>query len=126
MNLLTIATTPSVGGLAVFGKTAFALLAVLAIIFVVAWLLRRAGGGSGFSAQRLKVVSSIAVGQRERVVLVQVEQSWLVLGVGGGQVTRLHEMPAPDDAETIAPGNAVPEPFAKRLAQVLARRDRTQ
>lgn len=126
MNLLTIGTAAPVAGLALFGKTAFALLVILAVIFAVAWLLRRAGGPGGLSGQRLKVVSSIAVGQRERVVLVQVEKTWLVLGVGGGQVNRLHEMPAPEDADKLPPGNGTPEPFAKRLAQVLARRDSAQ
>lgn len=126
MNLLTIGTTAPVVGLAMFGKTAFALLLILAIIFAVAWLLRRAAGSSGLAGQRLRVVSSVAVGQRERVVLVQIENTWLVLGVGGGQVRRLHEMPASAEAENLSSKDALPDSFAKRLAQVLVRRDGAQ
>lgn len=129
MNLLTLGATPPVAGMALFGKTAFALLIILAVIFAVAWLLRRLGGPAGFTGQRLKVVSSVAVGQRERVVVVQVENTWLVLGVGGGQVNRLHEMPAPEDASS-TPSDSSPsdphESFGQRLAQVLARRDGSQ
>ena len=40
------------------------------------------------------------MGQRERVVIVEVEQRWLVLGVAAGQVTRLHDMPAPPPTTT--------------------------
>lgn len=125
MNLLTIGTTPPMAGMAMFGKTAFVLLIILAIIFAVAYVLRRIGGPSGLTGQRLKVVSSIAVGQRERVVLVQVEKTWLVLGVGGGQVNRLHEMPAPEGVQVEGQADT-PEPFAKRLAQVISRRDGSQ
>lgn len=122
MFLTLAANTSPAAGMAMFGKTAFALLIILAIIFGLAWLLRRVGGTGGLPGQRLKLVSSLAVGQRERVVVVQLEQTWLVLGVGGGQVTRLHEMPAPEDADD-TDLKAVPDSFAQRLAQVLARKE---
>lgn len=68
---------------------------VLAMIFGCAWLARRfgllAGGGGG---RLLKVVSSAMVGQRERVVVVEIAGQWLVLGVAAGQVSALHSMPA--------------------------------
>jgi flagellar protein FliO/FliZ len=68
---------------------------VLALIFGCAWLARRFGllqqAGSG---RLVKVVSSAMVGQRERVVVVEVGSTWLVLGVAAGQVRALHSMPA--------------------------------
>jgi flagellar protein FliO/FliZ len=68
---------------------------VLALIFGCAWVARRFGllqqGGSG---RLIKVVSSAMVGQRERVVVVEVGSTWLVLGVAAGQVRALHSMPA--------------------------------
>jgi flagellar protein FliO/FliZ len=68
---------------------------VLALIFGCAWVARRfgllqqAGGG-----RLVKVISSAMVGQRERVVVVEVGSTWLVLGVAAGQVRALHAMPA--------------------------------
>ena len=41
----------------------------------------------------LKVISGVAVGQRERIVLVEVNDTWLVVGVAPGQVRTLHSMP---------------------------------
>ncbi|OYY59937.1 MAG: flagellar protein FliO, partial [Hydrogenophilales bacterium 28-61-11] len=43
----------------------------------------------------VKVVSSTAVGSRERVVLIEVEDTRLLLGVGGGNVRLLHTLPRP-------------------------------
>lgn len=101
----TLAQQPGNGDLlsyAMLGKTILALLLVIAVILICAALVRRWVPGAIRSGQRqlLKVVSSVAVGQRERVVIVEIEQRWLVLGVAAGQVTRLHDMPAPPPMTT--------------------------
>lgn len=111
----------SLSGMAVLGKTAISLLVVVAAILLLAWLVRRFNLHSGAAGQHLRVVGSVAVGQRERVVLVEVDKTWLVLGVGGGQVTRLHELPAQESAPTPAASESPTGGFAQRLAQVLAR-----
>lgn len=67
---------------------------VLALIFLCAWAARRFGLQQRGSGRLLKVVSSAMVGQRERVVVVEIGGSWLVLGVAAGQVRALHTMPA--------------------------------
>lgn len=76
-------------------QAGFGLALVLGLIFVCAWAARRFGllqqPGSG---RLIKVVSSAMVGQRERVVVVEVGGTWLVLGVAAGQVRALHSMPA--------------------------------
>jgi flagellar protein FliO/FliZ len=41
----------------------------------------------------VKVVGATMVGPRERVVVIEVEDARLVLGVGGGQVRLLHTLP---------------------------------
>jgi flagellar protein FliO/FliZ len=45
----------------------------------------------------VKVVGTTAVGARERVVVVEVDDTWLLLGVGGGNVRLLHSQPKPAD-----------------------------
>jgi flagellar protein FliO/FliZ len=74
------------------------LAAVLATIAGAAWLLRRfsqvVGGGSG----PLSTIAVLAVGQKERVVLVQCSDTWIVLGVAPGRVSPLHAMPRPEAA----------------------------
>ncbi len=84
-------------GMATLGKTAAALGLILVIILVAAAVLRRWGLPHQRHGRHLRVVGSTAVGTKERVVIVEVEHTWLVLGVGGGEINMLHEMPAPDE-----------------------------
>ena len=66
---------------------------VLAVMAGCAWLLRRLGGMPRGGAGAIKVIGGSAVGQRERVVLIEVNDTWLVVGVAPGHVTALHSMP---------------------------------
>jgi flagellar protein FliO/FliZ len=69
------------------------LILVLAAVFVVGWILKRINLPQQGAGNALKVISGIAVGQRERIVLVEVNDTWLVVGVAPGQVNALHTMP---------------------------------
>lgn len=83
-------------------QAGFGLAMVLALIFLCAWAARRFGLQQPGSGRLLKVVSSAMVGQRERVVVVEIGGSWLVLGVAAGQVRALHTMPAEKLSEALA------------------------
>jgi flagellar protein FliO/FliZ len=71
-------------------STVGGLLLVLAIIVGGAWLFKRYGqmpmGGKGM----VRVIGGASVGTRERVVVVEVENQRLLLGVAPGQVRTLH------------------------------------
>ncbi|MDD4910883.1 MAG: flagellar biosynthetic protein FliO [Sideroxydans sp.] len=69
------------------------LLLVLAAVVAVAWIVKRINLPQQGNASALKVISGVAVGQRERVVLVEVNDTWLLVGVAPGQVNALHTMP---------------------------------
>jgi flagellar protein FliO/FliZ len=70
------------------------LLLILGGFVLVAWLVRR-WMPHGAQAGLVKIVGATSVGPRERVVVVEVDDTWLVLGVGGGQVRALHTMSKP-------------------------------
>ncbi len=111
-------------GMAAFGKTALVLVAMVGLILLCGWLLKRFGPGQMAAGQTLKLVASRAVGAKERVVVLELEDTWLVLGVGGGKVTKLHERPAPErpPAPDPAPTGQAVNPqdgFASRFAQAL-------
>ena len=98
------------------------LVVVVGLIFLLAWAARRVGlqrlTGSGV----VKVISSAAVGTRERVVVVEVAGTWLVLGVSAGRVNALHALPAQaaaPAADTGAPTGPMVELFSTRLRQAL-------
>ncbi len=107
-------------GMAALGKTALVLLLLVGVILLCGWLLRRLAPGQGRDARLLTVVASRAVGAKERVVVVDVDGTRLVLGVGGGRVSRLHQYPAPDaPADGGAPSADGDAPFSARFAQAL-------
>ena len=91
-----------------FLETAAGLLLVLATIIALAWAARRFGrlpvGGKGL----VNVLGGISLGSRERVVVVQVENTRLVLGVAPGRIETLH---------VLEPGEAPGPVFAKTLRQ---------
>ena len=71
----------------------FSLILVLAAVAVVAWMMKRINIPQRGAASLLKVISGVAVGPRERVVLMEVNDTWLIVGVAPGQVRTLHTMP---------------------------------
>jgi flagellar protein FliO/FliZ len=77
-------------------QVVFSLLLVLGAVVLVAWLLKRINMPQHGAASLLKVISGVAVGQRERIVLIEVKDIWLVVGVAPGQVRILHSMPKSD------------------------------
>ena len=87
---------------------------VLAMVVGAAWLARRLGVTPGQSDGLVKVRGGAAVGQRERVVVVEVEDTWLVLGVAPGRVSPLHTMPRPEGAPRVQ-ASPVPHSFAQWL-----------
>ncbi len=93
------------------------LAVVLGAIVGVAWLFRRLSGGMMGAAGRLRVVGGAMVGQKERVVIVELEGEWLVLGVTASQVNLLSKMPRPEGADLAPPEPA--EPFARWLKAAL-------
>src|SRR3954469_23409968 len=72
------------------------LSAVLGAIAGAAWLARRCGFNAARPGSVVRLVSSQSLGPRERVVVVEIGDQWLVLGVSAGQVSRLSRMPRGD------------------------------
>ena len=95
-----------------------ALLLVLAVIVGGTWLLKRFSLIPAAASGVVKVVAAAGVGQRERVVVVEIDQTWLVLGVAPGRVNKLHTMTKPaSDAPGAKPDHVPVETFATQLNQ---------
>jgi flagellar protein FliO/FliZ len=94
------------------------LLLILALIGGITWLLRRFSLIPATSAGIVKVIAATGVGQRERVVVVEIDGTWLVLGVAPGRVSKLHAMakPAAETSDPILQGSSAVV-FAEQLNQ---------
>ncbi|HET8609517.1 MAG TPA: flagellar biosynthetic protein FliO [Burkholderiales bacterium] len=94
------------------------LAVVLAVIWIIVWLLRRFTPLAKSGASPIKLVAHTPLGQRERVVVVEIADDWLVLGVAPGRINMLQ----------VRPKSALPQPrqpdhpFAKLLATMKAPR----
>lgn len=96
------------------------LLLVVGLIFVLAWLMRRVqrvGPGNG---QVIEMIGSRALGPRDRLVLVlvQVGEEQILLGITPGRITPLHVLKTPVDVAKTE--TATPE-FAQRLMELLGK-----
>lgn len=67
---------------------------VLSAIAMSAWVARRMGLGSVTSTQFAKVVSTVSVGAKEQMIVVEIGAQWMVLGVAPGRVNLLATIPA--------------------------------
>lgn len=88
------ASTPGVS-LAAMLQTFLGLALVLGLFIGAAWLLRRLNGGAGLLGQQgpMKIVGGLPIGTRERIILVEIEDTWLVIGIAPGQMRTLHTLP---------------------------------
>ncbi|MCV2367424.1 flagellar biosynthetic protein FliO [Roseateles oligotrophus] len=97
-------------------------LAVLCLIPLVLWLLKRTPIGASSGGGLMRVVAQMSVAPNQRLLTVEVGQGddkrWLVLGVTGQQITTLHVMPP--QVETAA------SKAAPAFAQMLGARLRGQ
>ncbi|WP_213876019.1 flagellar biosynthetic protein FliO [Pseudomonas sp. dw_358] len=92
---------------------------VLGLIFALAWLLRRVQQTGPRGGQVIELLGSRALGPRDRLLLVQVGNEQILLGVSPGQISALHVLkePVATPAKTAA---ATPE-FAQRLMELLGK-----
>ena len=100
----------------------FGLAVVIAAIAGLAWMLRRMGAVGGSGGGQLRVLAGVAVGQRERVVLLQVGDQQLLLGVAPGRVQTLHVLDKPLDGlgtPPVASAKAQDVSFAERLRRAM-------
>jgi flagellar protein FliO/FliZ len=114
------ASAPAVSAAGSLLQVFIGLVAVLLLIAGTAWVAKRFGVNRGGTSSLLQVVSSASVGTRERVVVVEVGESWLVVGVAPGSVNALMTLPKGALPSTTA--STLGAPFAARLQHLIQQR----
>lgn len=97
-------------------NVALSLLLILALIFALAWLLRRFGQGGFGQRGDMKIVATLPLGTRERLLVVDVGGQQLLLGATPQQIRTLHvfETPVIDTSETAQPAD-----FKQKLMAIM-------
>ncbi|MGF6769792.1 flagellar protein FliO/FliZ [Paraburkholderia sp. GAS199] len=112
-------------------QTVVGLLVVIGLVFGCAWLARRFGLQPASRGGLVKTVGGASLGGKERVAVVEIGDTWLVLGTAPGNVRLLHTMPAgsgaldpvtgaqPSAPGVAASGTALPGTFGQRFRDAL-------
>lgn len=117
----TAAPASSSGGLL---QTTMALLFVLAVLVGLAWLLKRFGPKHLTGSQRhIKLVDSLNLGARERILLLEVGEQWIVVGASAGRMNALTTLPRQElPPQETSPDSAAKPNFAAWLKQTIEQR----
>lgn len=104
-------------------QTLLSLLLIVGILFAGAYLLRRFNGGRGFgNGGPMRIVSGLMLSPRERIVLVEIEDTWLVIGIVPGQIKTLHTL-----AKGTSPTSGVNDKaFGQWLKQIVEKKNGAQ
>ncbi|RJX67484.1 flagellar biosynthetic protein FliO [Vibrio sinensis] len=105
-NQLNLATT--------FGS----LLFVIALILLLAWLLKRMRLPTMNNQKGLSVVKQVSVGTRERIIIVQAGEEQFLVGVTPQSIQLISKLEHPLAQEELAAS-----PFANQLTQLLKKND---
>lgn len=105
----------SVGSLA---QLSLSLIAIVGLILAISWALKRlklAGPRNG--SGEIAVLDQLSVGPRERIVLIRVGDSQVLVGIGASGMVPLAPLPTPITLREVsqAPG------FAERLKDLMKR-----
>ena len=120
---MTMAPTSSAGSLL---QTIFALVFVLTLLIGLAWFMKRYGPKVMGGNNKMRVVSSLNLGGRERIVLVEVADQWIVVGASPGRINALATMPRQEgDLPQLATAQNGPAAanFSEWLKQTIEKRN---
>jgi flagellar protein FliO/FliZ len=106
-------------------QTLVGLLVVIGLVFGCAWLARRLGLQPSQRSGLVKTIGGASLGGKERVAVVEIGDTWLVLGAAPGNVRLLHTMPAGSTGADLMPAGtpaapgALPGTFGQRFRDAL-------
>lgn len=117
------AQAPSAAGSLV--QTILSLGFVIALLVGLAWLLKRFGPKHITGGTKVKLVGALSVGARERILVVEVGEQWIVVGASPGRMNALATMPRQEtDEAELAGAQAVPGAnFAEWFKQTIEKRN---
>lgn len=119
-TVLARAPAASVPDINVAGELVRVLLslgAIVALIFVAAWLTRRLQSRQITGGRRLRCIETMPISTRERVMLIEADGKRLLVGVGTGGIRALHVYDGTVPVEAAPVPTPLP-PFAELLGRL--------
>lgn len=94
------------------------LILVVAVIFILAWLVKRLNLTQHSQNGLLRIVAGLAVGTKDRIVLLQVGEEQILLGLSPGRIEKLHTL---SDPIIIEDNTHATTPFAEKLNKLMSK-----
>jgi flagellar protein FliO/FliZ len=104
----------SVGSLT---QLTLSLIAIVALIFAISWALKRLKLAGPRGSGEIAVLDELSVGPRDRIVLIRVGESQVLVGISAAGLTALTPLATPIALK----GGGPPPAFAERLRDLMKR-----
>jgi flagellar protein FliO/FliZ len=113
------AMAPSASPLSVGSLTqlTLSLIAIVALIFALGWVLKRFKLTAARGSLDSEVLDQLALGPRDRIVLLRIGDAQVLVGVGAGGIVSLTPLGTPVTLKAAIPSPA----FAERLRDMMKR-----
>lgn len=106
-------------------QVALSLLVVIALIFVIAWFAKRLGGLNGMNTGLMSVKASLPLSPKEKLMVVQIGDEQVVVGVAPGFVGHIKTLDKPLLGETsTVPSLQATGSFSNTLQTLLNRQQK--
>ncbi len=112
--------TSEISGSAYLMQLTVGLVIVLLGVVALAWIMKRMSGIQRSASGNIRVLEGLAIGPRERIVLLQAGEEQLLVGIAPGSIQKLHVLEHPIEASNTT--DSASTPFAMRLAEALNKR----
>jgi flagellar protein FliO/FliZ len=111
---------PANSGMANLLQVVGALMLVIIVLLGCAWVLKNHGPRNLLGRVPVRVVGGVNIGGRERVLVIEVADQWIVIGATPSQITPITTLPRQNMAED----NEVPgKQFSVWLKQMMEKRN---
>jgi flagellar protein FliO/FliZ len=116
---MTALAQPAVSPLSVGSLTqlTLSLVAIVALILAISWALKRLKLAGPRGAGEMAVISELTIGPKDRIVLIRVGDSQVLVGIGASGPVQLTPLAAPIALKAAEPA----VPFAERLRELIKR-----
>ncbi len=96
------------------------LILVVLIIVVLAWLVKKLNLAQQSGQGLIRVVAGLSLGTRDRIVLLQVGEEQILVGLSPGRIEKLHTLAHPLE---VPDGPAVSASFSERFNRLMGDRE---
>jgi flagellar protein FliO/FliZ len=100
-----------------------ALSFVIFLMLAIAWIIKRVGPGMIHQQLPMKIIGGMRIGNREKVMVIEVADQWLVLGITAQQINTLATLPKQELNETTQAEANTNNPFANWLKTTMEKRN---